>query len=101
MRSEIEFCYIGFRNSVSTASSFRGVSAKRRPGGTLCFLFQSKGHTICKKALNDLKSHTVPVAAAQTILALKPLRLCFSSADRIGPQRLFAASPPHCSAAVP
>src|SRR5579864_6221995 len=43
--------YISFRNSVSTASSFRGVSAKRRPGGTLCFLFQSKGHTICKKAI--------------------------------------------------
>jgi len=29
--------YIGFRNSVSAASSFRCVSAKRRPGGTLCF----------------------------------------------------------------
>src|SRR5579864_9827312 len=44
--------YIGFRNSVSTASSFRGVSAKRRPGGTLWFLFQSKGHTICKNGIN-------------------------------------------------
>jgi len=43
--------YIGFRNSVSTASSFREVSAKRRPGGTLCFLFPSKGHTIYKKAI--------------------------------------------------
>src|SRR5579864_590689 len=45
-------CYIGFRNGVSTASSFRGVSAKRRPGGILCFLFQSKGHAICKKGIN-------------------------------------------------
>src|SRR5579864_2935014 len=45
--------YIGFRNSVSTAWSFRGMSAKRRPGGTLCFLFQSKGHTLCKKGINS------------------------------------------------
>src|SRR5579864_7381054 len=50
--------YIGFRNSVSTASSFRGVSAKRRPGGTLCFLFQSKGHTICKNGIAAPKPKT-------------------------------------------
>src|SRR5579864_8953877 len=47
----LQLCYIGFKNSVSTASSFRWVSAKRRPGGTLCFFFQSKGHTICKKGI--------------------------------------------------
>src|SRR5579864_392903 len=55
----VDFCFFCCLLPVtycpSTASSFREVSAKRRPGVTLCFFFQSKGHTICKKALGSYR----------------------------------------------